>query len=361
MRKKGKPLPADHPVHQRVAVTQRLSTSLKSLHYLPSLSVANRHLQTIVGAYLPVPRFYRERQRLELPDGDFLDVDWHDCPSAHGVMIFHGLGGSSESPYVRALQYRLRACGWGSVAINLRGASGVPNRLARAYHAGAGDDVGYAVQAVLRAARARGVSKGLWHLVGFSLGGSMLVNWWSQQVSASQLPIGLCVGVSIPLDLGQCADALNTGAGQLYQHHLLRAVKRYFRHKLAYLMQCGYREAADELKQYRSCLSARSFWEFDDVYIAPLHGFEHVRDYYESASPARHLHQGQWPLLIIQSEDDPLVPATGFPELASMPSNVHVKRFRQGGHVGFLNWVNGRLESQLPGLITRGLQLAVGL
>jgi predicted alpha/beta-fold hydrolase len=126
-------------------------------------------------------------------------------------------------------------------------------------------------------------------------------------------------------------------------------------------MQCGYREAADELKQYRSCLSARSFWEFDDVYIAPLHGFEHVRDYYESASPARHLHQGQWPLLIIQSEDDPLVPATGFPELASMPSNVQVKRFRQGGHVGFLNWVNGRLESQLPGLITRGLQLAVGL
>lgn len=352
-------LPADHPAHQRDAILARLADPPKTLNFSPAKFLSNGHLQTIVGAYHPARKLRRDRERLELPDGDFLDVDWYDRPSAHGAIIFHGLGGSSQSAYVRDLQYQLDRRGWGSVAVNARGASGVPNRLARAYHAGAGEDIGLTVAAVLAAARARGITKALWHLIGFSLGGSMLINWWSSQKYHCGTPIGLCLAASIPFDLAQSADALNAGMGRIYQRHLLGSVKQYFKRKVAYLSQSGYVAASEELNQYRACLSAKSFWQFDDVYIAPLHGYRNVQDYYEKASPAGHLHQGQWPLLIMQAEDDPLVPLAGVPHCKEVPRNVHIWRYSNGGHVGFLGWRGGRLVRQLPVLIAESLNAAV--
>lgn len=352
-------LSADHPAHQRDAILARLADPPKALRFSPTKALANPHIQTILGAYHPVRTLDRDRQRLELPDGDFVDVDWYERPSAHGVIIFHGLGGSSHSGYVRALQHQLYLKGWGSVAVNARGASGVPNRLAKAYHAGAGEDVGLSVAAVLAAARARGITKGLWHLVGFSLGGSMLVNWWSEQKHHGALPVGLCVAASIPYDLTQSANALNTGFGKIYQRHLLGSVKQYFKRKVAYLSQSGYGAASQELNQYRACLSARSFWQFDDAYIAPLHGYRNVQDYYDKASPVSHLRQGQWPLLLMQAEDDPMAPWQGLPHQTDLPENVQLWRYKNGGHVGFLGWHNGRLVSHLPSMIAQSLLWAV--
>jgi predicted alpha/beta hydrolase len=111
-------------------------------------------------------------RKLRLPDGDFLDIDWHlpagwagDAPL---VLVVHGLSGSSESHYVVGLQAALAARGWASVAMNCRGASGRPNNRLRAYHAGASDDILAVLQHMAsihpQAPRA---------LVGYSLGGSM--------------------------------------------------------------------------------------------------------------------------------------------------------------------------------------------
>lgn len=87
------------------------------------------------------------RQRIELRDGDFIDVDWATNIALVNkaadliVVILHGLCGCSGSSYVLSLQRLLSENGVSSVAMNFRGCSGEMNRKARAYHSGISDDV----------------------------------------------------------------------------------------------------------------------------------------------------------------------------------------------------------------------------
>src|SRR5256885_3656053 len=74
--------------------------------FAPAWWCRNAHLQTL-WPYLfrRRPRVPLRRERLELPDGDFLDLDWAVCDAAPGesntpiVLVLHGLEGSSESKY----------------------------------------------------------------------------------------------------------------------------------------------------------------------------------------------------------------------------------------------------------------------
>ena len=44
----------------------------------------------------------QERERLELNDGDFLDLDWSytDQPTQKVIILLHGLEGSAQRPYI---------------------------------------------------------------------------------------------------------------------------------------------------------------------------------------------------------------------------------------------------------------------
>lgn len=109
------------------------------------------HRQTLFPALLRRPaRPNYQRERLELPDGDFNDLDWADTvPHAPLVILLHGLEGSSRSGYISGLAQSLNSLGMGVVALNFRGCSGEPNRLARAYHSGDSDELRHLVR-VLR-------------------------------------------------------------------------------------------------------------------------------------------------------------------------------------------------------------------
>ena len=84
----------------------------------PAWWLRNPHLQTLW------PVFFRRRlrpplrrERLELPDGDFVDLDWTLNASGPIVIILHGLEGSSRSHYARGMltslpQHGLRARLW---------------------------------------------------------------------------------------------------------------------------------------------------------------------------------------------------------------------------------------------------------
>ncbi|MEO8143012.1 MAG: alpha/beta hydrolase, partial [Betaproteobacteria bacterium] len=105
------------------------------------------HLQTIVAALLPAPHIAWRRERWETPDGDFIDLDWAgtEGPGAAGPLLalFHGLEGSSSSPYARAIASRAIAMGWRCVVPHFRGCSGELNRLPRAYHSGDSAELGW--------------------------------------------------------------------------------------------------------------------------------------------------------------------------------------------------------------------------
>ena len=116
-------------------------------HFRAATWLPGPHAQTIAGRYLrrPTGVSYR-RERVELPDGDFVDLDWLDVPqrpAAEGgalLVLFHGLEGSSRSHYAEAFAGFAREQGLAYVVPHFRGCSGELNLGPRAYHSGDADE-----------------------------------------------------------------------------------------------------------------------------------------------------------------------------------------------------------------------------
>lgn len=94
--------------------------------FQPAWWLPNPHLQTLWSPFFRRgPTLERQRERLWLADGDFIDLDWagpHDAETPL-VLALHGLTGSSSSHYILGLQRALLERGWASVALNWRGCS----------------------------------------------------------------------------------------------------------------------------------------------------------------------------------------------------------------------------------------------
>ncbi|MFP5344553.1 MAG: YheT family hydrolase, partial [Gammaproteobacteria bacterium] len=144
--------------------------------FTPPWWLRNAHLQTLWAALVRrAPQPALRRERLELPDGDFVDLDWTTGLSGPVVIILHGLQGSSGSNYARGLLESLHQHGYRAVLMHFRGCSGEPNRLPRFYHAGDTGDL-YALIHALRAREPRTPMAA----VGYSLGGNMLLKYLAQ-------------------------------------------------------------------------------------------------------------------------------------------------------------------------------------
>jgi predicted alpha/beta-fold hydrolase len=264
------------------------------------------------------------RERLELEDGDFLELD-HAGPDGEGtdrVLIVHGLGGSSEAPYVRGMARELMRQGLAVTAMNLRGAAG-PNRLARTYHAGDTGDV-------LQVAQHLGGGARRLAAVGFSLGGNALVKLMGERGAAA--PFVAAASVCAPLDLEQTARRLNQGLSRAYEQYLLVALKRSLWRKRGLV--------ARELDLQR-VMAASSFAAWDELVTAPLHGFESARDYWARSSARVFISKIERPTLILHALDDPFMPPSVLPDPADVPSCVSVEATDWGGHVGFLTGLAG--------------------
>ena len=160
-------------------------------------------MQSGATAARRAPRLPLRRERWELSDGDFLDVEQLDGPGeAPLLIVLHGLEGSASSHYVRGLLARARDRGWRGMAVNFRSCSGEPNRLLRSYHSGETGDLGEAV------GRARSESPGApLLLAGCSLGGNVVVKWLGEQGDAAE--VDAAVALSVPFDLELCARSLD--------------------------------------------------------------------------------------------------------------------------------------------------------
>lgn len=339
-----------------------------SLHFPPGLFesafrpawwLRNAHAQTLFSTFFRRPPVLaRQREELALPDGDFLDLDWFYPADWHPalplVLVVHGLSGSSDSHYVLGLQAELAARGWASVAMNCRGASGRPNNRPRAYHAAASDDI----LAVLEHMAQRHPGAPL-ALVGYSLGGSMTVRLMGEQ--REQAPVFAAVAVSVPLQLTLCADRMDRGFSRVYRQHFMEVLVTYWQDKARHLELLGDVDSAQLVRNLLQRGPFRSFWQYDNDLIAPLHGYRDVHDYYEKASPRQFLSRIALPTLVIQAADDPFMTPEVLPGADELSSAVHFELCRQGGHVGFIAGGTPRapqyyLEKRIPDFL--GLQLA---
>jgi len=265
------------------------------------------------------------------------------------TLIVHGLGGSSESHYVLGLQKALSVRGWPSAAMNCRGAKR-PNHATRAYHAGASDDVIHVFRAL--AAGGRRVA-----LVGYSLGGSMVLKSLAELKQDPRLLGG--VAVSVPLDLALCADQMNRGLSRLYRKHLLTALDSLWRSKIDHLRTRNAHAEADRISHHLGERAYTSFWEFDDKVMAPLHGFADVHDYYRRCRPAQFLKDIRVPTLVIHAGDDPFMTPDVVPAADQLSPSVHFEFAPQGGHVGFISGTllnpDYYLERRIPAFLQHAL------
>ena len=294
------------------------------------------HLQTIVGALLPAPRVRWRRERWTTPDGDFIDLDWADAgapPSAPLLALFHGLEGSSSSPYARAIASLAAARGLRCVVPHFRGCSGELNHLPRAYHSGDSDEIDW----ILARLRPR-------YAVGVSLGGNALLKYLGER--GDTVSVERAVSVSAPLDLAAAGRALDRGLSKnIYTRMFLRTLRRKSLAKLA--RHPGVVDAA-------RVRAAATFWEFDDAVTAPLHGFLGADDYWARSSSAPWIAKIRIPTLVLNARNDPFLPAPALDRvkhmLTGLPGHIALETPDTGGHVGFpgrAQWLARRVHAFL--------------
>ena len=262
-------------------------------------------------------------ERVELHDGDFVDLCWSRREQGAIVLVLHGLEGSLHSHYAAGLMQALEHRGYRPVFMYFRGCSGEPNRLPRSYHSGDTGDIAEVIEHIGARMQAP-----VYAAVGFSLGGNALLKWLGETGDAN--PLSRAVAVSAPYDLAAAARRMQQGASRLYQNHLLNSLKRSYKRKFS-RMASPLDIDVDEYSSFR---------DFDDAVTAPLHGFDSVDHYYRESSSRQYLKAIRVPTRLIHALDDPFMFADTAPHQHELSASVELLLSRYGGHVGF---VAGRL------------------
>lgn len=321
-----------------------------SADFHPMPGITNPHLQTML------PRILRRRlhftphwERLDLPDGDFVDLAWSEDPNLAAekprLVVFHGLEGSLYSPYAHGMINAAKQHGWLGVVMHFRGCSGVPNRLERIYHSGETEDADYFLHWLNEH-----YGKQPTAAVGYSLGGNMLACLLAQQEAAS--PLNAAAIVSAPFMLEHCCYHMESGFSRFYQRYLLNLLKANAGRKLrAYPGSLPI-----DLAQLRKIKRIR---EFDELITARIHGFNGAIDYYRQCSAMPRLAQITVPTLIIHAKDDPFMDHHVIPDKALLPPNIEYQLTEHGGHVGFISGTLTKpemwLERRIPAWFSRYL------
>ncbi len=310
-------------------------------NFTPGPWCRHPHLQTLLPRVI-APRHDLELvdERLELPDGDFVDLCWTRTPQTGEpvVIIFHGLEGSIRSPYANGMLHAIRMHGWCGVLMHFRGCSGVHNRLERSYHSGDTGDIAFFIRSLSQ----RHPNSPLF-TIGYSLGGNALLKYLGE--TGTDAGVVAAAAVSVPFQLDRGADRLDMGFSRFYQWYLVRSLRKKitdkFRNRESTL-------AVDRIESYRN------FWLFDHHITAPAHGFASASDYYQRSSSRQFLPTIRVPTLLIHSKDDPFLPVDAIPNETDLSDSIRFELSEHGGHVGFIEGNNPLrpgfwLEHRIPG------------
>ena len=289
--------------------------------FSPAWWLRNRHLQTIVpNTFRPLPRLDIRRERIELPDGDFVDADWTTNAEGPIVILLHGLEGSRRSRYAAWMLKALHDAGYRGVLLHFRGCSGELNRKASGYHSGHTADFDHFLRLVQEREPLAPVAA-----IGYSLGGNALLKWLGEHSGEHRLETA--IAVSVPFHLERCSTAINRGFARVYQRHLMRRMLRTAQRKLPLIHAAGHRPDLARIRCFR---------DFDDALTAPLHGYRDADDYYARASSAQFLRDITTPTLVIHASDDPFMTPDTVPADAELSPGVTLELSEHGGHVGFV-------------------------
>jgi predicted alpha/beta-fold hydrolase len=262
-------------------------------------------------------------QRLELPDGDFVQLDWIGTRGPI-VIVLPGLQGDLGSAYVRGLLRACQARGWRGVLLNYRGRV-EPNRLPQSYHCGMTCDLHHLAHCLAEQEPETPIA-----VVGYSVGANICLKWLGEfGMRGQKLPVAAAVGVSAPFNLGAVAKKIERGFSRVYQWYLLRSLRRDVVRKMDAL--------GDDLGiSRRELRRLNTFFRFDDRISGPWNGFGGAEDYYARTRSDVLLKHVAVPTLILNANDDPLVPVHLIPHPRDVSDKVTLEITKGGGHLGFV-------------------------
>jgi predicted alpha/beta-fold hydrolase len=300
--------------------------------YTPAWWVPGAHFRTLWGKLVRRPIPLRTRvERWHTPDGDELEL--HRSDSATGasglgarLLVLHGLEGTIRSHYLQGILGEAARRGWSADALIFRTCNGEMTRARRLYHSGETTDLDLVVERLVREHSGQPLA-----LVGFSLGGNVLLKWLGERGEELPLEVRAAAAVSVPFDLERGCRFIEHGFARVYTRHFLRTLRAKARVKL---------ERDPALFDASALERARTLFDFDDAVTAPVHGFESAADYYARSSSLGFLSRIHRPTLLLSAYDDPFLPPEVLGDVAQVAQkNPHltVEFHERGGHVGFIS------------------------
>ena len=291
--------------------------------FQPPYLLSNPHLQTVLSRFVRVnPTPLPSRERIELSDGDFLDVDLTRNKNRRVAILSHGLEGSSRSCYISALSHYLAVDGWDIAAWNMRGCSGTSNRLLPSYHSGKSEDLHSVISWIISRYNYEQII-----LIGVSIGGNIVLKLLGETKELP--PITAAVAISPPVDLASSARKLAALCMRPYMEYFLTRLRSKMVEK-----KNRFADAPD----IAGLAKIRTFAQFDEQFTAPLNGFTSATDYWSKASSLPLLNAITVPTLLLTARDDPFLGTECYPDhLASISDALFLDAPNHGGHVGFLS------------------------
>lgn len=268
---------------------------------------------------MPLPNY--KRSIIRTLDDDFVMIDRLAKGFDDLVVICHGLEGSSFSNYIKSLAPTLHKHGYDVLCINFRSCGGVINRRLQMYHSGDTSDLHMVLKYHQDAYKSI-------HLIGFSLGGNVVLKYLGQEPEKVHHKVRNGVAVSVPVDLASSAERLTRWDNVLYSKMFLKSLKEKVKTKFK---QYPEKVDVDKLSKVKNVL------DFDEYYTGPIHGFEGAQDYYNQSNALQFLDQIQHNTLLINAKDDPFLTPSCYPEdIARNSEHFHLLMTEYGGHVGFM-------------------------
>ena len=290
--------------------------------YLPSRIWQNPHVSTIYpSAFRKVNGVNYTRERLELSDGDFLDLDWSkSSANNHKLAIFtHGFLGNSTRPYLLGGVKAFNLANYDALAWNHRGLGGENNRFEKITTHGSSNDLEEIINYVLSKKQYTEII-----LVGYSKGGNISMKYAGQKAENIPSEIKKIIAISSPTDLQGSVDVM--GKNGFY-------TERFKTKLIKFLLNRSELIDNQTLKDFSKF---KYLDDFTDNYIAPLHGFKDGRDYYEQCAAMQLVDKIRVPTLILNAKNDPVLSEScAMLDVAKHSDYIFSEVPNHGGHCGF--------------------------
>ncbi len=278
-------------------------------------------LQTIIGSQFPgKPKFLPKKKSYTVD----LDVDAKsivfeieardkDKPT---ILLAHGMGGCSESGYIKRIAAKLASQGYGVLLINQRGSGPGMGLSSSLWNGGSSEDLARMIDFFLQ-------RHPLLLLIGFSLSGNILLKYLGEGRS---IPPGVMGALSVnpPVDLRVASHIIST-------------------HRSCWLFNCYYmRLIGNQMRSLKKNFpnaidpDLSTIWNFDASYTAPAGGYKDLEDYYDQCSSKHYLKNIETATSILCSLDDPFVPPEVFKNI-SVNNHVSLYQPQGGGHMGYIS------------------------